>query len=123
MEKTGKLQLEPQEQELIELQELTTKKRKPRFRQIVWLDLDVFVKVAELASQLGIAENSLISLIVKRYLEKNTEPIKVIKETVPVPAGFYCPLCIRRFTRPSELIEHLRSSGECKEKLKGEIGW
>ncbi|MEM4447773.1 MAG: hypothetical protein QW461_10800 [Candidatus Jordarchaeales archaeon] len=123
MEKTGKLQLEPREQaQEQELLELAAKKRRPRFRQVVWLDLDVFMKVADMASKLGVAENVLIAEIVRRYLEKNTEPIKVIKETVPMPAGFYCPLCIRRFVRPSELLEHLRSS-ECKEKLKGEIGW
>ncbi|MEM2363765.1 MAG: hypothetical protein QXQ20_08750 [Candidatus Nezhaarchaeales archaeon] len=109
MEKTGKPQLELQELEGV------VRKRKPRFRQIVWLDLEDFVKIADLASRLGVAENTLISLIVKRYLERNQDPLKVVEKKVP--AGFYCPVCIKMFARPAELLEHLRLNEECRSKV------
>ncbi|MEM4976171.1 MAG: C2H2-type zinc finger protein [Desulfurococcaceae archaeon] len=103
------------------LKELAVKAKKRKYQQIVWIEADVFARLAELSAKFGVAINTIISEIVKKYFESGIEPIKVIKETVPAPAGFYCPLCIRRFTRPSELVDHIRSS-ECGAKIKEVVG-
>lgn len=98
--------------------ELTvTSKPTKKIQQVIWLEPKFFAKIAEMSSELGVAPNVVISEIVKRYLEKVDQPIKVVEK--PVPAGWYCPICISRFTSPSDLIMHLRYSNGCKEKLNG----
>ncbi|MEM4469204.1 MAG: C2H2-type zinc finger protein [Candidatus Nezhaarchaeales archaeon] len=98
--------------------ELTvTPKPVKKIQQVVWLEPLVFAKVAELSAKLNVAPNVIIAEIVKKYLESGVEPIKVVEKTVEVPVGFYCPVCLKRFTLPSDLIDHIRGNEECRKKI------
>ncbi|MEM4469078.1 MAG: hypothetical protein QXS32_08450 [Candidatus Nezhaarchaeales archaeon] len=104
----------------LELAQRPTKKKK--IQQIVWLEPKVFAKLAEWSEKYDVAVNVIVSEIVKKYVESGVEPIKVIERRNDAPAGFYCPMCIKRFARPADFIEHLKLSGECRERLKEAIG-
>lgn len=94
------------------------KPRTHKFKQIVWLDGEVFMKVIDVSNKTGMAVNVVIAEIVRKYLNGNGEPVKVIEKQIPMPAGFYCPLCLKPFKARHEVLEHFKYSSDCNQKLK-----
>ncbi|MEM4847751.1 MAG: hypothetical protein QW794_08350 [Thermosphaera sp.] len=105
------------EQNLEGLKELAVKAKKRKYQQIVWIEADVFARLAELSAKLGVAINTIISEIVKKYFESGIEPIKIV-EREKVVAGFRCPACAKVFKLMSELHDHVKSSEKCRSEIK-----
>ncbi|MEM4298550.1 MAG: hypothetical protein QW815_09315 [Nitrososphaerota archaeon] len=97
---------------------LEVPRRTKKHPQTIWLDTDVFIKVLEIAQKLGVAPNIVCSEIIRKYVESGVEPIKIVEKTIEVPAGFYCPMCVKRFKDIDELYDHLATNERCKADLK-----
>jgi len=86
------------------------RKKERNFLQSIWLPASVFVKVVQLADELGLAPNVVCSEIIKQYFGKaqpfgKPEPQKPV---VQVGDRFPCPFCGEDYTgKVVELKKHI----------------
>lgn len=90
-----------------------------KVQQVVWLEQPLMARIMQMAAELNVAPNTIIAEMVKRYLERNPEPIRTVaveKEVKVVKV--VCPVCLKEFSDAQSVREHIASSEACWKELE-----
>jgi hypothetical protein len=85
-------------------------KRKHKYPQHIWLDIDVFRKVLELADKYGVAPNIVCAELIRKAVFEEEEGRAQTKEIVKEVIKLVCPACLEKFDNVTDFRLHIHKN-------------